>query len=47
MQKPALDTKQMAFAVQSLRHAKTLQYTGSIVISPFPVHLVQPEMYHS
>lgn len=47
MQKTAPDTKQMAFAVQSLRHAKTLQYISSIVTFPFSVHLVQPETYHS
>lgn len=44
MQNPAPDNKQMAFADQSLRHAKTLQYVSSIVIFPFSVHLVQPEM---
>lgn len=47
MQKTAPDTKQMAFAVQSLRHAKTLQYISSNVNFPFSVHLVQPETYHS
>lgn len=47
MQKLAPDTKQMAFAVQSLRHAKTLQHISSVVIFPFSVHLGQPEMYHS
>lgn len=37
MQTPAPDTKQMAFAVQSLTHANTPQYKSSIVIFPFSV----------
>lgn len=46
MHKTASDTKRMAFAVQSLRHAKTPQYISSIVIFPFSVNPVQPGIYH-
>lgn len=42
MHKTAPDTKRMAFAVQSLRHAKTPEYISSIVIFPFSVNPVQP-----
>lgn len=40
MQTPAPDTKQMAFAVQTLTHANTPQYKSSIVIFPFSVENV-------
>lgn len=37
MQTPAPDTKQMAFAVQTLIHADTPQDKSSIVMFPFSV----------